>query len=541
MLTGQLVRLAVRRHLRDLKTGHTRGLWFDVEAGQHALDFFQFLRHSKGEWAGQEVRLEPWQQFIVWAVFGWKRADGARRYRTVYVEVARKNGKSTFAAGIGLYLFFADGEPGAEVYSAATKRDQARIVHGESIRMVKASPALTKRITVFRDNLHVARTASKYEPVGQDSETLDGLNVHAAIVDELHAHKTRGLYDILQTAMGARRAPMMFSITTAGTNQTETSICWELHAYAEKILKGTVHDDSVFAYIAALDEGDDWEDERLWIKANPNLGVSVKLDYLQDQAAKAKQIPAALNRFLNKLLNKWTQQVSRWIPLTLWDRGNHPVDERALAGRTCYGGLDLSSVSDLTAWVLVFPEPDDLERLQVLVRLWVPESRLADRQHRYQAQYQAWAREGFLQVTPGDAVDYEFIKAQILRDAQTFRLIDLNIDRLFQGYQLAMQLAEEGLTVAAMGMGFLSMAAPTKELERLLLKHKIQHGGHPVLRWMMDNTAVKEDPAGNLKPDKANSQGKIDGIVALIMAIDRAMRREGEHRSVYEGRGIISL
>ncbi len=539
IVTGHLIRLAVDRHFRDLKHGASRGLHFSEKAATHVLEFFTYLRHSKGEWAGREFILEPWQQFLIWVLFGWLRADGTRRFRTAYIEIARKNGKSTLGAGIGAYLFFADDEPGAEVYTAATKRDQARIVHGEAIRMVKASPSLRCRIGIFKDNLHIESTNSKFEPLGADSNTLDGLNIHGAIVDELHAHRTRDVWDLLETGTAARRQPLMFAITTAGTDQE--SICWEQHEYGVQVVKGTIDDDTFFAFVATIDEGDDWADPSVWIKANPNLGVSVKLQGLQEQCEKAKKIPAAQNTFLRLRLNQWTQQVNRWLSLEVWDENAGEVHEQALRGASCYGGLDLSAVSDLTAWVLVFPDPEDPELLSVLCRFWCPEARLYDRQNRYQAQYQAWARNGFLRTTEGNAVDYSVVKAQVLEDAQTFQLVDCSVDRLFQGYQLTMELAEEGIKVAAMGMGFYSMAVPTRELERRLLLRKLRHGGHPVLRWMADNVSVKQDPAGNLKPDKANSQGKIDGIVALIMALDRASRHQHAERSVYEDRGILII
>ena len=548
VVAGQLVRLACERHLRDLETGEKRGLFFDAQAACHAIEFFRFLRHSKGEWAGTVVELQPWQQFRIGAVFGWMREDpetgeASRRFRTAYNEVARKNGKSTEAAGIGLYMLDADGEPGAEVYSAATRRDQARIVWDEAARMVERSPALRKRVKVLRGrgNMHILETHSKFEPLGADVDGMDGLNVHAAIIDELHAHRTREVWDVLDTATGARKQPLIWAITTAGFDQT--GICYEVRTYAAEVLEGRIEDDTFFAYIATIDEEDDPFDEAVWIKANPNLGVSVKLDDMRRLAKRAKAMPAALNNFLTKRLNVWTQQETRWISMDLWDenKGDVPAKEfeQRLRGAVCYGGLDLGSVNDLAAWVMVFP--GDGEELSVIARFWCPEERLYDTTNKYRAQYQAWAREGWLQTTSGRAIDYSFIKAQILRDAELYQLVDLNIDRLFQAHQLAGELMEEGLTVVGMGQGFLSMAAPMKELERRLLHGKIRHGGNPVLRWMAGNVAVKQDPAGNLKPDKATSQGKIDGIVALVMALDRAMRHEKPQRSGYEGRGVLAF
>lgn len=423
-----------------------------------------------------------------------------------------------------------------------TKHDQALIVWSEAMRMVRATPALSERIQVFKNNLSRLEKYQKYEPLGADEDTLDGLNVHGVVIDELHAHKTRGVFDLMETGTSARRQPMLFAITTAGTDQSAASICWEQHVYAEQVLRKIIADDTYFAFIASMDEGDDWQDERNWFKANPNLGVSKKLDYMQDQARKAKNMPAKLNSFLRLDLNKWTQQVSRWIDMLLWDaNAGPPIDEEALRGRLCYGGLDLSSVSDLTAWVLMFPDPVVTDRITIVPRLWCPEARLHDdTRNQYRDQYQAWARDGWLLTTPGNAIDYDTIKAQILEDAQHFQLQEVAVDRLFQGYQLSMQLADEGLTVAACGMGFMSMAGPCKEFERRLLEKQLHHGGHPVLKWMANNVAVREDPAGNLKPDKASSQGKIDGIIGILLALDRAMRHTTT-TSVYESRGLLTL
>jgi phage terminase large subunit-like protein len=522
----RLIRLACERHLRDLETGQARGLHFDEAAAQRTIEFFQFLTHSKGEWAGKVFELEPWQMFIIANLFGWKRADGTRRYRIAYCEIPRKNGKSTLAAAIGLILFMADDEPGAEVFAAATKRDQAKITHGEATRMVRASALLRRRVQIFRNNLSIEGTASKYEPLGADADTMDGLNVHGAIIDELHAHPTREVVDVLETATGARRQPLIFEITTAGFDQE--SICREHHDYSVQILDGVIQDDSWFAFIAAMDPEDDWTDPATWRKANPNLGISVKEDDLRQKCEKAQRLPAAQNNFLRRHLDVWTEQSERFIDLSLWDENAGAVDETALLGHVCHAGLDLASVSDMAAWLMVFPHDDDPEELDVVVRYWCPESRLTDPENRYRHQYRAWAAAGHLLTTPGDAIDYDFIEKQIVEDAEKFGLVDLNIDRLFQGYQLGMRLQEHGLNVVAFGMGFLSMAAPMKEFERRLLGRKIHHGGNPILRWNAANLAVKQDAAGNLKPDKANSQGKIDGFVALVMALDRAMRHSQE-------------
>jgi len=544
IVVGKLVRLAVERQQRDLVEAGARGLRFDRQRAEHALRFYNFLRHSKGEWAGQAFELAGWQQFITWCVFGWVRADGYRRYRTAYEEIARKNGKSTLLAGTGLYLLTADGEPGAEVYSAATKRDQAKISWEEAVRMRAASGPLTKMVQYWKSSntLVVEATSSKYQPLGADADTMDGLNVHGALIDEVHAHRTRDLIDVLETATGARRQPLTVYITTAGYDRK--SVCWELHEYSRQVLEGTIQDDTWFAYIATIDDEDDWKDPAVWPKANPNLGVSVKADDLERKCEKAKQLPAALNAFMRLHLNVWTQQSDRWISRELWMENEGPRKhyeiEAACKRRPCHGGLDLSSVSDITAWVMAFPDDHDPEALDIVARFWCPSARLLDDTNRYVDQYRAWAKQGFLRVTEGDAVDYAFIRQAVLEDAERYALVDLNVDRLFQGYQLSQELADEGLEVFGMGQGFVSMAAPMREFERRLLAKKLRHGGHPILAWMADNVAVKQDPAGNLKPDKAASEGKIDGIVALVMALDRAMRREKPRRSVYEDRGVFS-
>lgn len=538
------VRLACERHRRDLENGAQRGLYFDPDAAQHIIDFFRFLRHSKGEWAGQIVKLEPWQQALLWMLFGWYRNDGRRRFRTSYWELARKNGKSTIAAGVGLYLMLADGEPGAEVYSAATKREQARITHQEATRMVKKSPSLKKRVTCFRDNLHVRDTATKFEPLGRDSDSMDGLNVHGAIVDELHAHKSDEVWGVLETATGARRNPMMFAITTAGFNQQ--SFCFQLRDHVIKVLEGIVQDDATFGIIYTLDDeeiksGTAWADEALWVKANPNLGVSVSIEDLRDKTIKAKSIGSALTHFLTKHLNIWTNAAELWIAPDKWKLCGGPIDEEELAGLTCYGGLDLSNTLDITAWVLVFPPQGECDKYRILCRFWVPEERIRERAHNDRVPYDVWARDGYIEATPGESVDYEFVYAQIDRDAQRYNLVDAGFDRW--GAQQIYQWAEKhGLTMVQIGQGFQSMSAPMKELERLIVRCLLRHGDNPVMTWMIHNLVASKDPAGNLKPDKRKSREKVDGPVALIMALDRAVRHDPEAgKSVYEERDVLEV
>lgn len=538
LVTGRLVRLAAERHLRDLATAGERDLHFDDDAAERAVMFYRFCPHIKGEWATDAtkgIELEPWQAFIVGSLFGWKRADGSRRFRTAYIEVARKNGKSTMMAPLGLLLGFFDGEPGAEVYSAATTRDQAKIVWNDARQMVIKRPALKARVTAAAHSLHSAATASLFRPLASEADNLDGLNIHGAIVDELHAHPTRAVVDVLETATGARRQPLITYITTAGYDRH--SVCWSHHQYSERVLDGTVADDTWFAYVAGLDEGDDWSDPSVWVKANPNLGVSVKPDDLERKCARAQEMPTEQQEFRRKHCNEWVESATAWLAHGVWDRGNAPVDPEVLVGRTCYGGLDLSSTTDLTSLVLLFP--DDAGGYDALCWAWVPEENLRKRAERDRVPYTVWREQGFIEATDGDVVDYDAVEARVKWAAQRFRLRELAIDR-WNSTGTQTRLMAEGITVVPFGQGFASMTAPTKEWEKLAIEGKIRHGGHPVLRWCVGNTVVQMDPAGNVKPAKDKSTERIDALVAGVMALGRAMVHQDD-TSVYERRGLRTL
>lgn len=561
VVAGRLVKLACARHLEDLKTGKSRGLSWDRTAALHAIEFFTHLRHSTGEWAGQPFVLQPWQAFVVGAVFGWKRADGLRRFRTAYVEVARKNGKSALLAGIALYALIADGEPGAHVYAAATTRDQARIVFGEAERMVAASPALSSRVTKTVNNLAVLPTASWFRPLSADASKMDGLNVHLAAVDEVHEHPGPEIIQKLNTATGARRQPLIVEITTAGYDRH--SVCRQHHEFSVKALEGTVPHETAaswFAYIATIDEGDDWTDADVWVKANPSLGVTVKPDDLKRQIDEAREMPAQQNAIRRLRLNEWTEQVTRWLDMEVWAEGG-PADgtdwqdirtglddlEQKLLGRECYGGLDLARVNDLSALVLLFPPTRDTslgdlaEKWIALPRFWVPEDDILRRGKRDRVPYATWRDQGFLDATPGNATDFAFIEAEIIALAGRYDLRELSYDRTFAG-EIVQHLQDEGINLVQFGQGFLSMAAPTAELERLSVSRLLWHGGHPVLRWNASNVAVRHDPAGNIKPDKERSSERIDGIVAICNALGRALLRDANAgRSVYDSRSILVL
>lgn len=527
------VRLFCERHEKDLKRGTKRGLYFDEEEAERVLRFFDFLRHSKGEWGGQAFILSPWEQAYLWVLFGWRKKDSSRRFRISYLEVARKNGKSTLAAGVALYLLDGDKEPGAEVYSAATKRDQAKIVHGEACRMVRASTMLKQFITVRTDNMFVLDTNSKFEPLSSDYNSLDGLNIHGAIVDEVHAHKTRDLWDILETATGARRQPLMFAITTAGVSRQ--GICRELHDYLEKVLDGSLEDDSFCGIIFTLDEEDDYTDERVWVKANPNLGVSVKLDDLRDKIRKAREAPAALNAFLRLHMNVWTQAETRWIDPDAWAACGEQTPLEDLRKEPCYAGLDLSSTTDISAFVLKFPRTGD-----ALGWFWIPEDEMEKRERRDRVPFSAWVRHEYVEATPGNVIDYEYIRQRIKQVASEFRgLREIGYDP-WNATQLAIQLEEDGFNVVPVRQGFQTLSPAAKELEREIMSGELKHGGNPVLRWMAANVVLAIDPAENIKPDKAKSAERIDGIVALCMAISRQIQGEDD-TSIYETRGLLTV
>lgn len=541
-MAGRWTRLACERHRRDMEQGADRGLRFDEQAAKIMLAFFSVLRHSKGEWAGQPIILQPWQQFHLWNLFGWRRADSTRRFRRSYLEVARKNGKSTQGAGVGLYLITADGEPGAEVYTGATKRDQARIIHQEAVRMVQQSPALARELTLYKDNIHSRKTFSKFEPLGRDSQTLDGLNVHGGIIDELHAHPTGELWDVLDTATGSRRQPLMYAVTTAGHNRQ--SICAQFHDYTEKVLAGVVEDDAWHGVIYTLDRDpdtgqiEDWENEDSWIKANPNLGVSKKLADMRDKAVQARQMPARLNAFLQKELNIWVAGSTRWIDPDRWRACNlRPIDTAVLVGRKCYGGLDLSSTLDITAWVLVFPPLPGDTIYDILCRFWIPADNIVERVKRDRVPYDAWLRAGLVTATPGNVVDYAFIRAQMQEDASRYKIQEIAFDP-WNATDVSNKMSEDGATMVEFRQGFFSMNPAMKSLEVAIQRRTINHGGNPALSWMADNLVARQDPAGNLKADKEQSREKIDGMVALIMGHHRAVLHTGASGSIYEQRGI---
>jgi len=494
---------------------------FDELAATRAENFFRkLLTHVKGEWAGQEFQLSPWQaERVIRPMFGWKRADGSRRYRTCYVEIPRKNGKSTISSGVALYLLFSDGEPGAEIYSAAADRLQAAIVFDAAKSMVEASPKLRSKCKIYKREIVVEKTGSVYRVLSADAATKHGLNAHGIIFDELHAQANRELWDVLATSTGARRQPMTLAITTAGYDRH--SICYEVHDYARKVADGVVTDDTFLPVVYAASAEDDWTLPATWKKANPSLGATIKLDYLDGECKRAREVPGYENTFKRLHLNIWTEQATRWLPMEAWDECGGVVDATTLAGRSCYAGFDLSTTTDLTALVLLFPPESEGEKFKVLPHFWIPGESLEKRVRRDHVPYDVWARDGLVEVTDGNVTDYDTIRHRIRELAETYRIQEIAYDR-WNSSQIVTQLQEDGANMVPIGQGWQSMSAPSRELEKLVLGREFEHGGNPVLRWMAANVAIKTDPAGNIKPDKERSTERIDGIVALVMAISRA-------------------
>jgi len=508
---------------------------FDAKAAKRAERFFErYLTHVKGEWAGVPFKLERWQRDIVRALFGWKRQDGTRRYRTCYIEIPRKNGKSSLCAGLALYLLMADKEASAEVYSAAADREQASIIFDIAKSMVTLSRELAIRLKVFRKVIAYDKALSSYKVLSADAYTKHGLNAHGIIFDELHAQPNRELWDVLTTSTGARTQPLTVAITTAGFDRN--SVCWELHEYARKVSEGIITDDSFLPVIYAAGPDDDWRDPAVWKKANPNLDVSISLDYLKRECAKAGNVPAYENTFRRLHLNQWTQQESRWIPMQAWESSAGELKPDLLKGKACYAGLDLSSTTDLTALVLAFPIDGVIKLLPFF---WIPGDNLQERSKRDHVPYDLWLKQGLIYATDGNVIDYSFIVAKIIELRKLYALKEIAFDR-WGAAKIVQDLEDLNVTVVPFGQGFASMSGPSKELLRLVLSGKLHHGGNPVLRWMADNAVVKSDPAGNIKPDKAKSTQRIDGIVASVMALDRAVRHNAG-ASVYETRGIRTL
>ena len=520
------------------------GSHYDKQAADYAVAFIQALTHTKGRWAGAPFELIDWQEQIIRDLFGTLKANGARQFNTAYVEIPKKMGKSELAAAVALLLTCADGEERAEVYGCAADRQQASIVFEVAADMVRMCPALSRRVKILASQKRIIYTPTNsfYQVLSAEAYSKHGFNIHGVVFDELHTQPNRKLFDVMTKGSGdARTQPLYFLITTAGTDTH--SICYETHQKALDILEGRKHDSTFYPVIYGADRDDDWTDEKVWRKANPSLGITVDIDKVRAACESAKQNPAEENSFRQLRLNQWVKQAVRWMPMDTWNTCNQPVNLDDLEGRVCYGGLDLSSTTDITAFVLVFPPEnpaDETEPYIVAPWFWIPEDNLELRVARDHVPYDLWHKQGFLETTEGNVVHYAAIEQHIKQLSERFNIRQIAFDR-WGAVQMTQNLDAMGLTVVPFGQGFKDMSPPTKELMKLALEQRIAHGGHPVLSWMVDNIHVRVDPAGNIKPDKQKSTEKIDGVVALVMALDRAIRcgADDGSSSVYDERGLL--
>lgn len=515
---------------------------FDERKARRVVHFIENLKHTKGAFRGQPFHLLDWQRSLVEDIFGTVNENGTRQYRRAYLEIPKKNGKSELGAAIALNMLVNDDEARAEVYSCASDRQQAGIVFDVAADMVTQNPALQKRIKVIPSTRRMVymQTGSVYQVLSSEVHTKHGLNVSAVIFDELHTQPNRDLYDVMTFGSGdARRQPLFLFLTTAGKDRN--SICWEVHQRALDVLAGRKIDPTFYASVFALPDGADWTDEKNWYIANPSLGRTFDLEKMQDAFREAQSNPADENLFKQLRLNVWVKQSIRWMPMEAWDECGTAVDSAELEGRTCYAGLDLSNTTDITAFVLVFPPRDEAEPYAVLPFFFLPSETLDVRVRRDHVPYDVWAAREQVLLTEGNVVHYGYIERYVERLGERYHIAEIAYDR-WNASHLVQNLEDMGFNVVPFGQGFRDMSSPTKELMRLTLEHRIAHGGHPVLRWMVDNVYVRTDPAGSIKPDKEKSTEKIDGVVATIMALDRALRNsEGHGASIYENRGLLIL
>ena len=535
------------RHLRKLKDYTPTQFMaedshYDKAAADYAVRFIECLAHTKGTWAGKPFELIDWQERIIRDLFGVIKPNGYRQFNTAYIEIPKKNGKSELAAAVALLLTCGDGEERAEVYGCAADRQQAAIVFDVAADMVRMCPALNKRVKILKSQKRIVYvpTNSFYQVLSAEAYSKHGFNIHGVVFDELHTQPNRKLFDVMTKGSGdARMQPLYFLITTAGTDTN--SICYEQHQKAQDILEGRKIDKTFYPVIYGAPDDADWTSPEVWKNSNPSLGETIGMDKVEAACESAKQNPGEENAFRQLRLNQWVKQTVRWMPMHKWDACKVDFDESLLEGRVCYGGLDLSSTTDITAFVLVFPPTDEDDHYYILPYFWLPEETLDLRVRRDHVPYDLWQREGFLMTTEGNVVHYGFIENFIDELGTRFNIREIAFDR-WGAVQMSQNLEGLGFTLVQFGQGYRDMSPPTKELMKLTLEQKIAHNGHPVLRWNMDNIFIKRDPAGNIKPDKEKSTEKIDGTVATIMALDRAIRCGNDSGdSIYDSREMLVL
>lgn len=523
------VQLACKRHLKDLKKQKTKvfNYTFSEKLANRACKFIENLKHVKGPLAGQNIKLEPWQCFIVCSIFGWVNPKGKRRFNQCYIEVPRGNGKSTLCSGIALYMLCADGEQGADVYSFATTRDQARIVFDDALAMARGNKDLLQAfgVTCLKNSIVIVGTNSKFMPKSADAQTLDGLNTHCGIIDELHAHKTREVYDVVKTSIGKRDQPLMFCITTAGF--TLDGICMEQHRYVQHILDETVIDDTYFGIIYTIDDGDDWKTEDALIKANPNWGVSVTPKIVIGNMSQAIQNASAEKNFLTKHLCVWCNSDTQWLQMSRWRKCYRPDMELSdFAGMPCIYGVDLATKIDIAAVVRLFwrKEEDDKCHYYVFPTFFLPSERIENSSN---SQYEGWAKEGLIQVTDGPITDLSYIESYIAKDCQNYETLFVGYDP-WQATQMAQNLRLEGAPMIEIGATVLNFSEPMKQIQALVYDKRLHTDGNPVLEWMASNVVCHMDVKENIYPRKEKNENKIDGMVALIIAMNLAIKKEVE-------------
>jgi phage terminase large subunit-like protein len=559
---NKYVQLARLRHEADLEEGWKRGLFYDEDAADHAVDFFSLLKHSLGsEFAGKPFELSPWQEFDVRRpLYGWMKPDNdkymrmrgrpwdgdpydpemfVRRFRSAYIEVGKKNGKSTESSGDAAYLLLGDGEAGAQVYCAATKKDQAKIVFEEARRMIRGSPDIGRYCTIHKANVSVPVINSFLRPLSSDAGFEDGMNPHGAICDEVHRWDTSEMYNMIESSTAARKQPLIKMITTAGARKD--GFCWNMRRYVTEILEGVVQDDSMFGYIATLDEGDDPFDESVWPKANPNIGVSVFYEGLRNLAIKAQRMPSSYNDFLRYHMNTWTEQIERWIPMDAWAECVGPTHWRdmpkKMLQRDCYIGMDLSETKDITAVCLISPCDDGY--FDIAPIFWVPKATVKRRKDQDRVPYPEFVKQGAAIETDGSSVDYDAIRKHINDLKKRYSIQRIAYDP-HNATQLASQLKGDGFEMLRHYQSFSAMSSPCKLFESLLDQRRIRHGGHPLLTWMAKNVAAKKNADGQLRLDKEKSSEKIDGIIAMVMGLGQAAMLN-KTKSIYESQGLKTV
>lgn len=514
---------------------------YDKAKADRAVLFIESLTHTKAEWAGQPFWLLPWQEEAIRNIYGIVKEDGTRQFRTAFIEIPKKNGKSELAAAIALYMLFADGEASPEVYSAASDRQQASIVYSVAEQMTRNCPALMKRSKIMTATKRIINhdNSGFYQVLSAEVGTKHGLNVSCVVIDELHSQPNRDLYDVLtKGSSDARRNPLHAIITTAGTDRN--SVCYELHQKAVDILEGRREDPTFYPVVYSLGDDEDWTDEKNWYKVNPSLGQTIKIDRMRDAFREAQQNPADEMTFKWLRLNCWVSSTTAWIPDQVFQMGGTPIDMESLKGRECYAGLDLSSSEDITALVLTFPPRTEGEKYIELCFFWVPEDTIPNRVRRTGVPYDTWVKQGYITATPGNVIDYAYIENKIEELSKIYDIREVAFDRWGSNMLVQRLEGDIGLTVVPFGQGYKDMSSPSRSWYELLMKGDIIHGNNPVLRWMAGNVVIDTDPAGNIKPTKSKSADKIDGVVAAVMSLDRCIRHE-QTGSVYDDpeRGLL--